>query len=254
MTFISIEFFLFLPIVFSLFWFLSRSRNLQHLLLLFSSNIFYSFWNFRFLILLNLTIIIDFYCGKKIGKTNNFRVKKLYLLISVISCLSILFFFKYFNFFLESVNSVFEIKNVFYQGLIFEIVLPVGISFYTFHGISYIVDVYYNKIPFEKSYINYSLFVSFFPLLVAGPIERATNLLQQFKSKKHVFEYSLAVAGTRQILYGMFKKIVIADNLSVFVDDIFTNNGLYNGSTLLLGAFFFQYKFIVIFQDTLILL
>lgn len=240
MTFISVEFIIFLPVVFVLYWIFKKSNTTQNLILLISSNIFYGFWDYRFLLLLNSTIIIDYYCGKKICTTENLKIKKAYLLLSLVSCLGLLFFFKYFIFFLVSINSLLNIESLENKSFLNELILPIGISFYTFHGISYVVDIYIGKIKHEKDFIRYALFVSYFPLLVSGPIERATNLLYQLKRIKNEFSYYQATLGLRLMLFGLFKKIVIADNLSVYVDDIFLNYTLYNSSTLLLGTIFFS--------------
>ncbi|TDO28227.1 MBOAT family O-acyltransferase [Sediminibacterium goheungense] len=239
MLFNSINFIVFLIVVFSLYWFLYKKPNAQKLLLLISSNIFYAFWDYRFLALLNLTIFIDYYCGKKIQLSTFTHIKKRYLIFSITSCLSILFIFKYFNFFIDSFRNFFSI-DINSSFLPFaNIILPVGISFYTFHGISYVVDIYNNKITAEKKIVNYALFVSFFPLLVAGPIERARNLLSQITEKVIYFDYALASNGLRLILIGFVKKIVLADNAAVFANEIFGFSDQYNGATMLLGGFFF---------------
>jgi alginate O-acetyltransferase complex protein AlgI len=207
--------------------------------LLLASNTFYAFWDYRFLALLNLTILIDFYCGKKIESTTSLTIKRRYLFISIASCLFILFIFKYYNFFIQSLTIILPIDVKSYALPLISIILPVGISFYTFHGISYVVDIYNKKIKSEREFVNYALFVSYFPLLVAGPIERAGNLLSQINKKKISFNYQQASEGIRMILIGFFKKIVLADNSAVFANEIFGFSDEYNGSTLLLGAFFF---------------
>ncbi|WP_373876997.1 MBOAT family O-acyltransferase [Neptunitalea chrysea] len=160
-------------------------------------------------------------------------------MISLFSNLGILGFFKYFNFFVESFVTGFSFLGFTLDSFYLHVLLPVGISFYTFQTLSYSIDIYRGKLTPAKSFVDFSAFVSFFPQLVAGPIERATHLLPQFY-KKRIFDYSKAVEGCKQILWGFFKKIVIADNCSIYVDDIFTNYGSYSGITLAIGVVLFS--------------
>jgi len=242
MLFNSLSFAIFLPIVFILYWVIGSSRlRAQNVLLIVSSYYFYACWDWRFLFLLVFSTLLDFYSGVKIAKANSQHSKKLWLLISIVINLGILGVFKYYNFFSSSFADALSLLGVKVNMSSLEIILPVGISFYTFHGLSYVIDIYYNKIDYEKDFINYSLFVSFFPLLVAGPIERATHLLPQIV-KKREFNYAMAVDGLRQILWGLFKKIVIADNCAEFANVIFNNSSQYSGSTLFLGALFFTFQ------------
>jgi D-alanyl-lipoteichoic acid acyltransferase DltB (MBOAT superfamily) len=242
MLFNSLSFAIFLPIVFILYWIIGPAKlRSQNVLLIVSSYYFYACWDWRFLFLLVFSTLLDFYSGVKISKVNSQHNKKIWLFISVAINLGILGVFKYYNFFASSFADALSLLGVNVNMSSLEVILPVGISFYTFHGLSYVVDIYYKKIDYEKDFINYSLFVSFFPLLVAGPIERATHLLPQI-IKRRDFSYNSAVDGLRQILWGLFKKIVIADNCAEYANMIFNNSADYNGSTLFLGALFFTFQ------------
>jgi D-alanyl-lipoteichoic acid acyltransferase DltB (MBOAT superfamily) len=239
MIFNSFSFAAFLPIVFFLYWFMAgRNLNTQNVLLLIASYFFYACWDWRFLFLLIFSTFLDYSTGIKMYQAENKNWKKFWLWLSICINLGFLGFFKYYNFFVESFAeglSQIGVKPDFWT---LQVILPVGISFYTFHGLSYVIDIYYQRIKPERNFIDYSVFVSFFPLLVAGPIERATHLLPQLKQKR-IFDYSKAVDGLRQILWGLFKKIVIADNCAQFVNSIFGNPQQYDGGTLLIGAFLF---------------
>ena len=240
MLFNSISFAFFLPIVFFLYWFVAkRSLRWQNLLLLISSFYFYSCWDYRFLFLLIFSISLDYYSGLKMENEPDQRMKRIWLIISISINLSLLAVFKYYNFFAISFQEA--LANLGFQTslTILNIVLPVGISFYTFHGLSYVIDVYKKRIKAERDFVDYAVFVSFFPLLVAGPIERATHLLPQIQQKRD-FSFTKAVDGLRQILWGLFKKVVIADNCAEYANIIFNNSDQYSGSTLLLGAFLFS--------------
>ena len=208
------------------------------MLLLVASYYFYACWDYRFLFLLVFSTFLDYYTGLQIYKVENHQTKKRWFWLSVVINLGFLGVFKYYNFFAHSFADALELLGVKVNLWTLKIILPVGISFYTFHGLSYVIDIYKNRITPEKNFINYSVFVSFFPLLVAGPIERATHLLPQIKEKR-TFDYAKAVDGLRQILWGLFKKIVIADSCSEFANIIFNNSDNYTGSTLLVGAIFF---------------
>jgi len=239
MIFNSLAFFIFLPIVFFIYWFLLKGRlNPQNRFLLIASYFFYGWWNWRFLGLLLLSTIIDFSFGFLIEKNEGLK-RKLYLILCLINNLLVLAIFKYFNFFITELKDIFKLFGVENDLTFIKIILPVGISFYTFHGMSYAIDIYRRKLKPVKNFIDYALFVSFFPLLVAGPIERATHLLPQIQSSRF-FNYDNAVKGMRLILYGLIKKVVIADTLAISVNDIFTNYNIYSGSTLILGSIFFS--------------
>lgn len=242
MLFNSINFAIFLPIVFIIYWFGSnRNLKFQNFLLLVSSYFFYACWDWRFMFLLIFSTLLDYYTGIKISETSNKQKKIIWLWISIIINLGFLGVFKYYNFFAESFAYAIANLGLKLNPWTLNVILPVGISFYTFHGLSYIIDIYKDRIKAEKNFIDYSVFVSFFPLLVAGPIERATHLLPQIKTNRS-FDYSKAVDGLRQILWGLFKKIVIADNCAQFANTIFNNSTEYSGSTLVLGALFFTFQ------------
>lgn len=239
MLFNSIDFAFFLPLVFVLYWFVTnKSLKAQNILLLASSYFFYSCWDWRFLFLLMFSTILDFYTGIKMEDSKSLRGKKFWFWLSITVNLGFLGLFKYYNFFAESFTVLLEGFGLNVDPWTLNIILPVGISFYTFHGLSYVIDIYKNRIQTERNFVDYALFVSFFPLLVAGPIERATHLLPQIK-KRRTFDYIKAVDGLRQILWGLFKKIVIADNCAEYANLIFNNSADYSGGTLLLGALFF---------------
>jgi D-alanyl-lipoteichoic acid acyltransferase DltB (MBOAT superfamily) len=239
MLFNSINFAIFLPIVFVLYWFVAKNNfRLQNILLLIASYFFYACWDWRFLFLLVFSTLLDYFTGIKINKAINLVEKKFWFWLSISINLGFLGVFKYYNFFASSFAEGLSILGLNVNIWTLQIILPVGISFYTFHGLSYVIDIYKNRIEPEKNFIDYSLFVSFFPLLVAGPIERATHLLPQI-IKKREFNYVQAVDGLRQIIWGLFKKIVIADNCAEYANIIFNNHTNYSGSTLALGAVFF---------------
>ena len=242
MLFNSINFAIFLPIVFILYWFVTQKNlKLQNLLLLVASYYFYACWDYRFLFLLIFSTLLDYYTGIKMFEAKTKKSKVFWFWLSVCVNLGFLGVFKYYNFFIGSFAdslSLLGLKTNFWS---LQVILPVGISFYTFHGLSYVVDIYKGRIKPERSFIDYSVFVSFFPLLVAGPIERATHLLPQI-IKKRKFNYDLAVDGMRQMLWGFFKKMVIADNCAVYVNDIFKHSSVYSGSTLALGVLLFTFQ------------
>ncbi len=243
MLFNSLEFIIFLPIVFYLYWFIFSKKILfQNLVLLISSYIFYSWWDWRFLSLLFSSTIMDYFVGQRIHSCKKKKLKKFYLLLSIFFNLTLLGFFKYFNFFIQSWIELLAIFGFEYQNpWTLNIILPVGISFYTFQTMSYTLDIYYGKLKPTKDFISFASFVSFFPQLVAGPIERASNFLPQIlKCRK--FNYKQGVQGLRLILWGMFKKIVIADSLAWRVDYVFNNYHDYNGGVLLLGLIYFSFQ------------
>lgn len=242
MLFNSLGFALFLPVVFLLYWFGAKGNlKLQNRLLLLSSYFFYGCWDYRFLFLLIFSTLLDYYSGIKISEAQSKKVKVFWLWLSIGINLGFLAVFKYFNFFVESFADGISLLGFKPSFLTLNVLLPVGISFYTFHGLSYIIDIYKNRIKAERNFIDYSLFVSFFPLLVAGPIERATHLLPQIKRERN-FDTSKAVDGLRQILWGLFKKIAIADNCAEYANTIFNHSSEYSGSTLILGALFFTFQ------------
>tara|TARA_R110001583_G_scaffold58230_1_gene173832 strand:- start:987 stop:2417 length:1431 start_codon:yes stop_codon:yes gene_type:complete len=242
MIFNSIEFFIFLPIVFILYWFVfNKKLNTQNILLLIASYVFYGWWDWRFLSLILFSSLIDFYIGLQIAKTEQQKLKKSWLILSMLVNLGFLGVFKYYNFFTNSLFEVFSKIGYEIDVLTLDVILPVGISFYTFQTMSYTIDVYRNKIKPTNDPIAFFAFVSFFPQLVAGPIERATNLLPQFY-KSRAFDYKKAVDGLRQILWGLFKKVVVADNCAKVVNLVYNNPGEYNASSLWVAAIFFAFQ------------
>ena len=242
MFFNSIDFAIFLPIVFALYWFVTnKSLRMQNLLIFAASYLFYGWWDWRFLSLILFSTIVDYLIGITLLKQENQTKRKMLLWTSIIVNLGFLGFFKYYNFFLDNFITAFSFFGTEIQPNTLNIILPVGISFYTFQTLSYSIDVYKRKLEPTKDFIAFSAFVCFFPQLVAGPIERATHLLPQFY-KKRTFDYSNAVDGMRQILWGLFKKIVIADNCAYYANLIFNNSADYSGSTLVLGAIFFTFQ------------
>lgn len=242
MLFNSLNFAIFLPIVFLLYWFATKENlKLQNILLLVSSYFFYACWDWRFLFLLIFSTLLDYFTGIKMSDAKNQNLKKFWFWLSISVNLGFLGVFKYYNFFAESFASALDNIGLHVNPWTLKVILPVGISFYTFHGLSYVIDIYKDRIKAEKNFIDYSVFVSFFPLLVAGPIERATHLLPQIR-KKRTFDYSKAVDGLRQILWGLFKKVVIADQCAEYANQIFNNSADYSGSTLVLGAIFFTFQ------------
>ena len=242
MLFNSLEFFIFLPVVFSLYWFVTnKNLKLQNFLIVLASYIFYGWWDWRFLSLILFSTLVDYSIGRLLEREENQKKRFIFLWISIIVNLGFLGFFKYYNFFVESFISSFSFFGKEIQANTLNIILPVGISFYTFQTLSYTIDIYKKKLEPTRNFIAFAAFVSFFPQLVAGPIERATNLLPQFY-KRRTFEYGLAVDGMRQILWGLFKKVVIADNCAEYANMIFNNSAEYSGSTLFLGAFFFAFQ------------
>ena len=242
MLFNSIDFAIFLPVVFVLYWFVFKnSLKYQNLLIVAASYVFYGWWDWRFLGLIIFSTVLDFFIGKSLEKAKLELNRKLLLYTSITANIGVLGVFKYFDFFVSNFIDAFSLFGVEISAGSLNIILPVGISFYTFQTLSYSIDVYRRKLKHTDDFIAFSAFVCFFPQLVAGPIERATNLLPQFlKARK--FKYEQAADGMRQILWGFFKKVVIADNCAVFVNQIFDNPDPLNGSTLFMGSVLFAFQ------------
>lgn len=237
MLFNSLEFAIFLPIAFLLYWFIfNRKVRWQNLFVVVASYIFYGWWDWRFLFLIAFTSFCSWGSGLLIHKYRETPTAKLCHVLNIVLNLAILGVFKYYNFFVSSFSKLFSLGHA--DGLLLHIILPVGISFYTFQALSYSIDVYRQKLEPTRDIIQFFAFVSFFPQLVAGPIERATNLLPQFE-KPRKFDYSQAVDGMRQILWGLFKKIAVADTCAVYVDQVFGNFQTQNGTTLIIAAILF---------------
>lgn len=250
MLFNSIEFIVFLPIVFAIYWRLRNQLKLQNLFVVIASYVFYGWWDWRFLILIAITSFCSWGSGLLItkkdenntedlgGGQNALFASKFLLIANIVLNLGILSTFKYYDFFVREFGHIFGIST---DCLLLRIILPVGISFYTFQALSYSIDVYRGNIKPTKDIIAFFAFISFFPQLVAGPIERATNLLPQFLQKR-TFSYEQGVDGIRQILWGLFKKIVIADNCAMYVDQVWATYDTQSGSTLLLAAILFTFQ------------
>lgn len=241
MLFNSLDFAFFLPLVFSLYWLFYKSIKIQNIILVLASYYFYSCWDWRFLSLIVISTIVDYIVGLALSHEDSHKKRKALLWLSIIVNLGFLGFFKYYNFFIEQFIQSFSLFGVAIKGNSLNIILPVGISFYTFQTMSYTIDVYRKKIKATNDFIAFSSFVSFFPQLVAGPIERASNLLPQFSLKRR-FSRADGVAGMQQILWGLFKKVVIADNCAEVANLVFNNSAEYSGSVLVLGALFFTFQ------------
>lgn len=242
MLFNSLDFAIFLPIVFLLYWFVAQKNlKIQNLLIVTASYVFYGWWDWRFLSLIIFSSILDYFIGIQIAKTKTICMRKLFLWLSICINLGFLGFFKYYNFFIDNFVQAFTFFGLEVKPNTLNIILPLGISFYTFQTLSYTIDVYKRKLKPTKDIISFLAFVSFFPQLVAGPIERASHLLPQFY-KKREFHYSKAVNGCKQILWGLIKKVVIADNCAYYANIIFTDYQDFNASTLFLGALFFAFQ------------
>ncbi|QXP67482.1 MBOAT family protein [Polaribacter sp. AHE13PA] len=241
MLFNSIEFLIFLIIVFVLYWFVFKKTKQQNILILLASYIFYGWWDWRFLSLIFLSTLVDFSIGKYLEITDEKRKRKWALGLSLFFNLGMLGFFKYYNFFIENFVIGFQQLGIQMNVSSLQIILPVGISFYTFQTLSYTIDVYQKKLTPSNNFVSFASFVSFFPQLVAGPIERATNLLPQFH-KERKFDYNYAVSGMKLILWGLVKKVAIADNCAVYVNQIFDNYQEQSGLTLIIGAVFFAFQ------------
>ncbi|MFT7343434.1 MAG: alginate O-acetyltransferase complex protein AlgI [Lentimonas sp.] len=240
MIFNSISFFIFFLIFFFVYWSINNKCNIQvrNLFIIVSSYVFYGFWDWRFLSLIFISSAIDFFVAKRIDKEDRKSARKAFLLVSIFVNIGILGFFKYFNFFIESFSELFSGFSVEINPTTLKIILPVGISFYTFQTLSYTIDVYKKRLKPTNDILSFFAFVSFFPQLVAGPIERASNLLKQFQVKK-LFSYNLCTAGLRLVLWGFFKKIVIADNFGALADSIFEQSTTIPGVSVFAGAVFF---------------
>ena len=244
MLFNSVQFAIFLPIVFLLYWFvfdrfISKSKHqlrLQNIFIVVASYVFYGWWDWRFLLLIAFTSFCSWGSGLLIGKAQTKKRAKTWMWLNIVLNLGILAMFKYYDFFVTEFARLFQLST---EGLLLKVILPVGISFYTFQALSYSIDIYRGKIEPTKDIVAFFAFISFFPQLVAGPIERATNLLPQFL-KKREFDYGNAVDGLRLMLWGLFKKIVVADNCAVYVDQVYSSYANQSGSTLLLAAIFFS--------------
>jgi len=242
MLFNSFAYLIFLPIVFLLYWFcLSKTVKIQNLFLLAASYFFYGWWNWRYLSLVILCSTVNYVAGRLLMKTEKHEYRKLIIVLCCLVSLGILGIFKYYNFFITSFAGCLELLNIRIHITILNLILPVGISFYTFHTLTYTLEVYKRKFEPTKDIISFFLFVSIFPLAMAGPIERATNLLPQLY-KKRILDYSQIVSGLRLLLWGFFMKVAIADRLTVYVDSVYNNVSHHSGITLVLATVFFSFQ------------
>lgn len=241
MLFNSTEFLIFLPIVFVIYWLLKSDFKKQNIILLISSYVFYGWWDYRFLSLIVFSSILDYLVGLRIQKESEKKSKKRWLLVSLCSNLGLLGVFKYYNFFADSFAQTMSTIGWEVNDLTLNIILPVGISFYTFQTLSYSIDIYRGKIDACKDVVSFFTFVSLFPQLVAGPIERASNLIPQIERKRSL-NTDLIKTGFFQIFIGLFRKVAIADNLGVYVDTAYSGYEIHNGSTLLLATIFYAFQ------------
>ena len=241
MLFNSLEFAIFLIIVFAVFW-VCKERFRPHILML-SSFYFYMQWKAEYLLLIIAIILISYLCAVGIAKykekDGSIKMQKFLVALNCLGCLGLLFYFKYFNFLSESISSFLQGFNIPNGTLLIDVILPVGISFYTFQTVGYVIDVYRGDTKAEKDIVTYAAFVSFFPQLVAGPIERSTNLLPQIK-KEHVFDYKEATYGLKLMAWGYYKKLVISDVLAPYIDRLYGDIHSHTGIDLIIGAVFFS--------------
>lgn len=238
MTFTSFTFVIFFLIFFALYWSFKDKLRVQNYLILIGSYIFYGWWDYRFLALIFFSSVVDYTLGYHIYKAETKKMRGFLLTLALISNLGLLFYFKYYNFFIDSFGTLLTSLGVDSASLHIDVILPVGISFYTFQTLSYSLDIYKKRLSPTTNFVDFLSFVSFFPQLVAGPIERAAMLLPQI-SKARTFDYELAVSGARLTLYGFFKKLVIADPLSLRVAEVFQNPENYSTAESIMGSMFF---------------
>ena len=242
MFFNSLSFAIFLPIVFLLYWFVFHKNKItQNTVLIIASYYFYSSWDWRFLFLLVFSTLLDYFSAIMMENSTSDKKRKFWLWITIGINLGFLGIFKYYDFFAQSFVDLLHGFGFQTNPVLLKLILPVGISFYTFHGLSYVIDIYYKRITAERNFIDYSLFVSYFPLLVAGPIERATHLLPQVKIKRH-FDLQKAKEGVYQIIWGLVKKVVIADSCATYANAVFDNYETMNSLSLILGAVYFAFQ------------
>jgi D-alanyl-lipoteichoic acid acyltransferase DltB (MBOAT superfamily) len=242
MLFNSIAFLIFLPITFIIYWFVvNKTLKLQNFFILLASYVFYGSWDWRFLSLIIISSITDYLLGLKIHQSESSSKRKTYLIISLVINIGVLGFFKYYNFFVDSFIDLFELFGISLNPSTLSILLPVGISFYTFQTLSYTIDIYRKKLEPTNNIVAFFAFIAFFPQLVAGPIERAKDLLPQFL-KERKFNYDQAISGIRMSIWGLFKKIVIADNLAKYVDVIYSSPEDFYGLSVIIGTVFFTFQ------------
>ena len=240
MLFNSIDFAIFFPVFFVLYWIVAKKLTLRNVLILGASYLFYGWWDWRFLFLIIFSSFVDFFVGKALGETAKKSKRKTLLLMSLISNLGLLVYFKYANFFIDSFVQSFRFFGGEIEATTLDIILPVGISFYTFQTLSYTIDIYYGKIKPTKNILAFFSFVAFFPQLVAGPIERAKHLLPQF-FVTHKFNYRFARTGLLLMAFGLFKKMVIADRLGILVNQVYNDPESYGGGALVVATIAFAF-------------
>ena len=241
MLFNSIDFAIFFPIVFVLYWILAKNLALRNILILASSYVFYGWWDWRFLLLIIISSFIDFYVGKELYKQEKNRKRKQLLFLSLLVNLGFLVYFKYTNFFIDTFIDSFKLFGKDIEISTLSIILPVGISFYTFQTLSYTIDIYRKQLEPTKDALSFFAFVAFFPQLVAGPIERAAHLLPQFY-KIHKFNYNQVKSGLLLMAFGLFKKMVIADRLAILVNQVYNNPTEYEGVQIIIATIFFAFQ------------
>lgn len=241
MLFNSISFAFFLPVTFALYWTLKNNYKIQNALLLVASYIFYGWWDWRFLFLIAGCSLVNYLSGRFIHQTNNRVVRHLWLTLCCIVSLGTLGVFKYFDFFVSSFAELFSCIGINWTPLVLNLVLPVGISFFTFQALSYTIDIALGKLKPTKSWVEFFTFIAFFPQLVAGPIERASNLLPQF-CRERKFDFDAATHGVCLITFGLFKKMVVADTLGQYVDKVWSDPMFYSSVTCIVGAVFFAFQ------------
>ncbi|WP_420806055.1 MBOAT family O-acyltransferase, partial [Lacinutrix himadriensis] len=235
MLFNSLDFAVFFPVVFVLYWLVAKNRNYRNILLLVSSYVFYGWWDWRFLLLIAFSSLVDFLIGQKIYNTDSKKKQKQYLLVSLVINLGFLVYFKYTNFFIDTFVDSFRLFGTELEVSTLNIILPVGISFYTFQTLSYTIDIYRKQLEPTKDWLAFFSFVSFFPQLVAGPIERASHLLPQFY-KTYKFNYNQVKSGLLLMAFGLFKKMVIADRAALYVNEVYNNTSDHDGVAFFYGT------------------
>ncbi|MBP93490.1 MAG: membrane-bound O-acyltransferase family protein, partial [Flavobacteriaceae bacterium] len=241
MLFNSIDFAIFFPIVFILYWLLSKHLTARNALMLISSYVFYGWWDWRFLFLIIISSFVDYFVGRQLFKTENNRKRKHLLLVSLFVNLGFLVYFKYTNFFIDTFVDSFKLFGKDLEMSTLNIILPVGISFYTFQTLSYTIDIYRKQLEPSKGWLSFFAFVAFFPQLVAGPIERASHLLPQFY-RTYKFNYNQIKSGLLLMAFGLFKKMVIADRLAILVNQVYNNPSEYQGIDIIIATIFFAFQ------------
>ena len=239
MTFTSTAYLFFLPLVFFLYWLIQRNAKAQNFLLLAASYVFYGWWDYRLLSIIALMTLATFYAAILIESSgNNNKMRRTVCGLGIVVCVATLVVFKFFNFFMTSASEFLNLFHIKFSPITLNIILPAGISFYTFQSISYLIDVYRRKLPATRNIITFATYIAFFPQLVAGPIERATRMIPILQGKR-TFCYAQAVEGLRRIIIGLFKKMIIADNCAETVSGIFNSWNSQGSFVLIYGALLF---------------